>query len=253
MRTSIKLLSFATAFLFFTGCVSCNLDRFYSPLDCGETIPWNAEPTFEHRAGDSLNDSYKMLDDDYIPIGVCVFEGGEFDSHADQIRRIAKKHHAERVLIYTQYDHTDSGTAAIPMTTYNSVPVTSTSHFSGYSTSFVTMPNTMMMPFSYSNRRYVYRILFYRKLLNPGKLGVLFGELSEEESRLVGSREFMKIIYVCRGKAGWKANLFKGDIVLEVNGIRPSMEIIRKAIGEGIVTFKLLRDGKELLIPIKFS
>lgn len=248
----MKGVLFVVTCLLFSGCVTNNLDRYYMSFECGDTIPCEGEPMIERRNGDAKADIYKMLDDDYAAIGVCAFEGGEFDGYENQIRRMAKERKVEKVLAYSRYDRTESGATGIPLTTYNTSTVMTPTPFGGYTTSFVTTPSTMVMPVSYSNRRFNYDIVFYRKIPNPPKLGLLFEELTEEEAKSVASRECIKVLYVIRNKAAWKSsNLFKGDIILEVNGQRPTVELIRKAADTGEVSFKIFRDGKQLIVTVR--
>lgn len=248
-----RIFSMAILGLLVTGCVSENLERFYSPvnIETADCIPCMADPVIERRSGNSTEDVFNMMEFDYAPIGVLAFEGGEYDGLERSIFNLAKKNHAEKVLVYGEYVRTESGSGAIPMTTYNTTFVTTPNGFGGFSSTPVTTSNTSYIPYSYSNRRFNYEAVFYCKVTNPSRFGAAFSELSEQEARSIGSRDHIKIHRVIRGKPAWKCNLFAGDIILEANGQKATIELIRQLAEEGDVTVKILRDGKEKVIVVK--
>lgn len=235
----------------FAGCRSHDLNRYYTPIAGVTGVAFEGDPTIEARVGDPMEDVYKMMESDYIAIGIASFDGVECARYKGPILKLAKEHKAEKALTYCRYNRTEMEVGAVPISTLNTTTVQTPSPFGGFQTTTVMTPTTSFVPYSSSNNVYNNDVVLYQRDANPPKFGALFCELSEDEARSFGTRDYMKIKRVIRGKAAWNSNLFGGDIVLEVNGKKPTPEEVRKHAAEGEVVVKISRNGQEKVVVVK--
>ena len=87
------------------------------------------------------------------------------------------------------------------------------------------------------------------------KLGVNILPVTEDVARQIGTRKAVQVGQVVADSIAWDADIFNGDIILELDGKNPAspervIEIIKDMQGEQ--TLKLWRDGKTLLKTVVF-
>lgn len=197
------------------------------------------------------SDSKRMLGDNYRLLGQSSFNSATV--RQDLAIQHAKKIHADTVITYSAYTNTVSG--SMPMT----VPNTQTSYHSGsiygsgagsanyFGSSTTYGSTTTYMP--YHIRRYDYYASFWVKA-NPPRLGICFGDLSDELRKKVGSNKGIYILAVVKGSPAFNSDLLTGDVIRRVNGI----EVIDKNFfwnwlnetHPSIIEFEIFRNGENI-------
>ncbi len=89
---------------------------------------------------------------------------------------------------------------------------------------------------------------FWRKSKpDPYSIQARFRDLNESESRTVGTRGGALVMIVIKGGPAYLADIFEGDIVLELNGVKiqdaKDLRTKCKSMGGGEFTLSILRDG----------
>lgn len=181
----------------------------------------------------------------YVYIGQSSFNG--LDANASDLRDFAKKLGAFKVLMASQYSHTESG--IIPVTT----PETTTSYHSGtiddseyHGVSTRYGMTTTYMPFI--NTKNDYCAVFFGKR-KPGRLGIEFAIPTEEQKQDLGSNQGIAITLVVEDTAAYRSDLMVGDIILEIfdkkiYSITEADELLQSSYGKKDVPFTIYRKGQ---------
>ncbi|MFZ2890647.1 PDZ domain-containing protein, partial [Sulfuricurvum sp.] len=203
-------------------------------------------------------DIKKMISKHYVPIGTSSFNGELEDK--DSVISQAKQLKAVAALYSWKYinTQTNTGVLTLPQTNYFSGTVnTFGSGANAFSTFNGSTTGMVSTPYSITQRRYDQGAVFFLKSTKRMKFGFIYDELSREQKIEVG--QFGVVINnIYEDSAVHKSDVLIGDILFEVNGIklqdRQHLDKILKEFdtSKGICHWKVLRNGQEKLIQIRF-
>ena len=253
MINRVDIIGLALLSLFFSGCAS--IARYYSVNPASQKIelidydgPLYASPVFDM-------DLERLVDqrssEDYFLIGSADYTGrGDLDWTGAMVR-LGRKLKAEKVDYFTNYLRTENyiGVVTVP-TTHNSTATVWGPN--GPRSIDITTTGTAAVPYNFSAPRNEFHVLYFKKMKHPLPFGMTFGMPNDEIAKSAGTRNVTVILRVIPGKIAWKNNLFKGDVILEVDGQKATMENVgsfcRNSNGKKM---KIRRDGKDLEITIR--
>lgn len=236
-----------------TGCVS--ISEFYSENPFAksyELIDYDGPLKAEHVVGLTLEQLVnERASEDYLVIGSADYTGqGNLDWTGAMVR-LGYKLKAEKVDYYTWEIGVDSGTRILAMpTTQNSTA--SVWGANGLQTINVTTTGTTMIPYNYSVPRNEFHVLYFKKMKHPFPFGISFDIPSDDIAKKIGTRNIVEVTSVVPGKLAWKNNLFKGDLILEVDGKKATVNNVREFCKNSIgKKMRIRRLGKDVIITIK--
>ncbi len=236
-----------------SGCAS--IDRFYSENPNArhlEFLDYDGPLKAEEVVGMDLDSLLDVREaDDYFLVGAADYNGPGNVDWTGAMVRLGRRLKAEKIDYFTRYLNTDSGTGVIPMTT----PQTSTVAVwgpNGLRTVNVTTMSTTLLPYRYNIPRNEFHVLYFKKLKNPALFGIVFGPPDAEAAKKIGTRKVLTILRVVPGKIAWKNDLFEGDIIMEVNGLKATEENVLSFCKDSIgKKMKVRRGDKEIEVTIK--
>lgn len=201
--------------------------KFYQPIPGIANspipiVPFSGEPTVGLGSGDVRNDIRTMYEQGYGLIGHSNFVGPAQNQSGAVAQ--AKTVGAARVLIYSKYRNTVTG--SIPIT----VPTATTSYSSGTVNTFgsggygtgmysgtTTTYGTETTEIPYSVDKYEQYALFFAPLERTG-LGILTAKLSDAERQALGSNMGAEITAVRIDSPAFKSDILPGDLLLSIGG-----------------------------------
>jgi hypothetical protein len=251
MRTAICLIP-----LVLVGCAN-GFSTFYTSKTGGkpvEELPnlipnlGPVEVVSRKTTKESVQD---MVEEGYSLIGVSSFHGP--DESLDGARKKAEQLHAAVVHVHKEY--TNSETANIPITTYNTVTTNSTGTVGGtyYSgTSTTTVPETTNYQVTYG--MYNYFAAYWVKT-KPGIIGAQLLDLSSARREELGRNRGVEVTAVVKAGPAFLADILRGDVIIrlgesEISDRGSATEALRRYAGSKIDVV-VLRKGKELTIPVQ--
>lgn len=250
--------------VFFSGCAS-NHSKFYTPYFDAKSEPHieilkeNDEPKVFRTQ--NLNKDIKNLESKrFIAIGHSSFNGGYEDER--KVKSFAKEIGATLVLLNTEF--TGSQTAVIPLY----MPNSSTSFHSGsvysggasgtYSGTSTTYGSTVI-PMVTTQQRYDQTAFYFVKSTKPIKFGIAVINLSDAQRKAVGRNSGAVVNYVIEDTPAFFANVMSDDVVIRYdtvdikNGEHFLELMANKDDSVKRVLLTAIRNGKEIIIPIKFE
>lgn len=277
MKTSFTLLVVA---LLASGCVTTNpYSQFYQDQTGGQDI--SQLPNIEHPDGDPKvfrgtnvdADGQRMLEEGYVLLGYSSFNGGNVNEQNAVMhgRRIG----ASVVITYSQYTHTLSG--SLPITTPDIQ--TATTHgsatafgsgtaygsggyanYSGSGTAFgssqTTVYGSRTTYVPYNVARYDYLATFWVKT-KASIFGTRVVDLTAEQHREIGSNQGVMVGVVIKDTPAYKADLFKGDIIVKLGDVRldtaKSYYEALPALAGQEVTVDIIRAGKNITKTVQLN
>lgn len=262
----IILLLFALI-LTLSGCVN-PYSQFYRDYTEGRGVvgnpiflPSGKEPVILQGI-DPSSDAKEMVVNGYACIGESSFNAGEASSSDAKSHAIDVG--ADKVLLYSKYSHTESGT--MPMTTpdnkTSTTYSTATAYGSGggyanaYGTSTTNTFGTKTTYVPYSIRRYDYLATFWT-MTKPPALGAILEELTPEQKRQIQSNKGACVIAVRKSSPAFENDILEGDIIRQINGtdvidVRNCVKTINEHRGES-VTITLMRNGSSIQKTVKLN
>jgi serine protease Do len=171
-----KFITLIIAFALLSGCAN-NYEKFYventSPIDQRLIIPTVGEPEIFSGSNNKDHDYIRMAEDGYFLKGHSGFHATGGATRANLIAQ-AKKVGASKVIYYSKYMSTESGTTSLTLpntqTTYHSGGVSTYGaggsgygSYSGTSTTYGTQ--TTQIP--YTRHRYEYLATYWVKIKMP--------------------------------------------------------------------------------------
>lgn len=233
MKNFIKLIILICCPIFLSGCIHSNgFTKFYDGMTVDDLY---RDPYYIHTETpqvatlpdkplkEVLND---MFSEGYELIGQSLWEGPGDHDNEDALKQ-ARAVGAALVLWRADYSHTRQGT--VPITTYNPGSTSTTYHsgtiftggsmgsFGGTSTTYNPgSTSTSYIPFSVS--RYDYIALFFAKF-KSGVLGLWLDEPGLAYQRKFDTNSGGLVTAVRKDGRAYKANIFRGDIIMSANGI----------------------------------
>lgn len=249
----VRNIGGCTFVLLVAGCASISQCYSENPVAKNyELIDYDGPLKAEHVAGLTLKQLVdERASEDYMVIGSADFTGeGNFDWTGAMVR-LGCKLKAGKIDYYTWEIGVDSRTGFFAMpTTQNSTA--SVWGANGLQTINVTTTGTTMVPYNYSVPRNEFHVIYFKKMKHPPSFGIVFDIPNDDVAKELGTRNVVEIMSVVPGKLAWKNNLFKGDLILEVDGNKATVNNVREfgknSIGK---TMKIRRSGKEVIITIK--
>jgi hypothetical protein len=262
-----KFITLIIAFAFLSGCVN-NYEKFYvdrlsqQKIDRASLIKPIGEPELISGSNNKKLDFNRMTEDGYVILGFSHFHatGG---ATTENLIAQAKKVGAAKVLYYSKYMSTESGTVPLTLpntqTTYHSGGVStygsSGSNYGSYSgTSTTYGTTTTQIP--YTRHRYEYGASYWIKQ-KMRILGVQSRDPNSQEKSDAGTNRGVMILTSVRGGPAYKADIVAGDLVTavngeEINGMHHFSEIIRNNRGQ-LTKFEILRKGKTIHKQIQLN
>lgn len=260
----MRLTWVAIIAIFLAGCAN-GFQQFYKPYADAKTMPdvellaEGAIPAI-FRSDDLKRDVGIAISRGYELIGESALNG-EIQSEAALIAQ-AQSVRATLVLLNTKFTNTKTITTPLFLpnnqTTFSSGTVNGTyssATYNGTSTTY----GTSVVPITSQQQRYDQTALYFVKSKKKLRVGIFFDSLTPELRSRYERNTGVYIQNVAEGSAAFIANVLSGDVVIEVNGT-PVIEknqfqkVVADAISAtGTLTFKVLRNGTEKLIPIPIS
>lgn len=261
-----KIFSLTILIFCFFSCVSAQFNEFYNetcnlsdiPEEC--KLKNNEEP--QVFTTDNINrDIIEVKSNYYGIIGYASYNGPEFsaDEIIDAAKKLCIKKRAKLALVSWGYTDTRNGIINLPNTTTSTTTgnINSFGNFN-YTTTSITNNNSI----SYSVRRYNYDIVLFvlmpEKYKNTMKLGISFSDLDSETRYALKRNTGVLIDTVFKDKPAYYANLYSGDIIIEVNGksVKHSQDyqkVMESLENENILIFTIIRNGIEHKINIEIN
>lgn len=225
-----------------TGCAS--VEKFYTAVPTGDIalVDYEGDLQADLVQGMCLDDLImNRAAEDFMLVGRADFNAPSQQDWTGAMVRKGRAIKAEKIDYYTWYDRTDTGTGVLSM------PTTQTSTGTvwgpaGPRTVTMTTTGTTMMPYNYSVARNEYHVFYFKKMKNPLRMGLFMDIPNDALAKKVGTRNALLVVGVVPRKLAWKNDLFKDDVIFEIDGKIPTIEDVR-LITPG-VKLKIWRDGK---------
>lgn len=158
----------------------------------------------------------------FIPVAISGFEG-KYENNKKQCLEFAKELKAKLVILSISYNKTETKTGSISLPKIVQSNTTGTIGNNLMSTSNINLNTTTTTyenkTYTYDVDKYSYKALYFTTLkdnLNP-RIGINMRELSFEEKKLHKINQGFIIDTVYKNSPAYYGNLFKNDIILEVN------------------------------------
>ena len=255
-----KYITLMIAFAFLSGCAN-NYEKFYvdqlsqNQIDRTSLIKPIGEPELVQGSNNKDLDYTRLTEDGYVMLGYSSFHatGG---ATKENLMAQAKKVGAAKVLFYSEYMSTESGSVPLTLpntqTTYHSGGVSTYGSYSGTSTTYGT--TTTQIP--YTRHRYEYGASYWVKK-RMGIFGVQVRDPNSQEKSDAGTNRGAIIVTSIRGGPAYKADIVAGDLVTAVNGegidgLHHLIEKIRNNRGQ-LTNFEILRKGKTIHKQIQLN
>jgi len=199
---------------------------------------------------DSKKDTISMMEDGYVMLGYSSFIAP--NNGASRERKAIMKGedvHASVILLYSNYADTINKVVPLYSPSYISGDVTdnygNSATFSGSGGSMSYVP----VPVNRNN----YLATFWIKTKTI--LGLFVRDLTEDEHRQIKTNKGVSVIAVVKKSPAFYADIFKGDVILKLNGdnIFERADFLAKLkdhTGQTI-TLDILRDGKSITKEVK--
>ena len=234
------------------GCAS--IGRYYVPnpeVSSADVIDYDGYPDVELVIdGDIESCIAKREAQGYALVGSADYVGKDAN-WTGAMRRLGKTLGVEKIDYFKKYAGTDSATDVIPIQTTQLTPGTAWGT-GGLGTMSMTTTQTSFVPYQYDVVKNEYHVLCYKKRLRPLPFGLKVSPVGEDLARQVGTRRAMVITSVVPDSFGWRNNLFKGDVILDVDGHVPTngnvISLFGRANGKPM---KIWRDGKVIEVILK--
>jgi hypothetical protein len=193
-----------------------------------------------------------MFVDGYVLIGKSLFNG-PIEGRAAAIKK-ARDVGAEIIVLDVKYTNTNQG--AIPITTQQTTTSTTRGNVSVYGgggpvngtysdTTTTFSPQTSYIPYSVNN--YDQQALFFARQATPC-VGILIGELADEDRRSIGSNKGARVLAVRRYSPAYNSDIIVGDLILSIDGqtISPDFRLRRDVSS----VLGVRRGGRDMMISV---
>ncbi|BBT14790.1 hypothetical protein WP8S17C03_08390 [Metapseudomonas otitidis] len=259
----MKKITLSLALLLLAGCV--NPYTYYYTSYISDPLPpdleiSNSEPEII-KGSDIEQDQVRMLEEGFIPLGQSHFISDSASS-AQAIEQ-AKKIKASKVLLYQEYEGTQSGVLPLTTPTINN---STTQHngnirgnggyanYSGTSTTTTYGQQTTYIPYSIENYKYLATYWIRRTYF---RLGAHSLELSADERAAIMSNIGVKVVAVVKKSPAFYADIFRGDIIKSIAGRKiTSIEDMVAALDESSgkdIDIEILRNGVLIVKKVRIS
>ncbi len=219
-----RLAVMTTLGVLLSGCQNPWKD-FYQGNALPENAPYSGKPTcVAVQEFDPVIQEY--IRNDFIPMGRTTFNAGN-NVRLDDLQSFGESIKAD-VILYAVGNRTQTQSAmVVPQYNPGSQQTTYLSGYGSNGSSFYGTANTYNSG-TYSSTvvpvtvvRQDYAAFFLKKNWQKRILGIMPRDLTPDEIRKVGTNSAIYIGLIVRGTPAFLADLFEGDIILEVNGMTP--------------------------------
>ncbi len=247
-----KILGVLILFLMCGGCRT-SIQRYYTPMpiDGSTVLDYEGSPQITQvHDGNIDNLILKRAAEDYILVGRADFTGDASARWTGPMVRLGRNIKAEKIDYTSAYARTDLETDMLFVPTYGTATSTVWTP-SGPRTVTMTTSGSTMAPYTYSVQMNEFHVFYFKKLLFPSPFGIFITEPTDEIALKVGTRKAIVISGVVPNKLAWQNELFKGDVILEIEGQKPTAERL-KAFSDNPIGKKLeiWRNGEILVKEI---
>jgi hypothetical protein len=244
-----KLFTGILASAMLSGCQS-GFSQYYEdysvPLSARLSPP-TSDPRVVAGVGNAEQVISSMFVDGYVLIGKSLFNG-PIEGRVAAIKK-AREVGAEIIVLDVRYTNTNQG--AVPITTQQAMTSTTRGNVSAYGggrsvvgtysgTTTTVAPQTSYIP--YSVNIYDQQALFFARQGIPC-VGVLLGELSDEDRRSIGSNKAVRILAVRRNSPAYDSDIIAGDLILSIDGQSNSPDFrLRRGVSSSMAVKRGARD-----------
>jgi membrane-associated protease RseP (regulator of RpoE activity) len=262
------------------GCATNYITKFYrdntaqaSPEQLAKVLLPHVGKSMIYTTNDMDRDGQNLLRRGYLLLGVSGFQGGGAVTDAmlmEQAEEVgadvvlyASKHlgSVQTAVPYMQYHpgqtSTTNSSGSVNANAYNSGGGSAYGNANYYGTSTTTSPGTFsttMVPVTVE--RYEHTATFWRKA-RPRALGVNVDNLPNELRIKLQRNTGVFVLLVIDDSPAYKANILAGDILLSMDGVSiDSVADFSPKVDQFAgkrCEIRLLRDGKELVVPVQLS
>jgi hypothetical protein len=266
--------------LVLSGCATNPYKQYFTDLTGGIDVSKDSafiistEDPKIYQGGTNVEQDYqRMVEEGYGLLGYSSFNSGALNQKS--AIQHGKAIHASIILVYSKYTHTNSGVLPLTLpdnqTTQTSMSGTgygsgniygsrgsasynSSGFYSGTATTTTYGTKTTYIP--YNTQRYDYIASYWIKS-KPRVLGVQLADLTPEERKALGSNKGTKIMAVVKGSPAFTADLFKGDILTQINDkeiieSKSLTDLLNEFKGKKVI-FKVFRDNQFLTKEVQLN
>lgn len=253
-----KLLFLVAAVAMLGGCFGNGFTKFYDGQNLEQVQASGLQTCETPVLRDFPSDGpeaalIRMLEEGYDLIGTSSWEGPSDEGNAEALAQ-GQLVGACVVMWKAEYSHTRQG--SMPMSVYTPGGTSTTIHsgtvYSGGSSGMYSGTSTTYNPgaittqyIPYSVNRYTYSAAYFAKLvLNPQGLNIFTLEPPVEYMKATDSRDGWLVTAVVKGGNAYKANIFRGDVIVSINGTPCIANSANVVVSSGKNILKIWRDGK---------
>lgn len=225
----MKMAGCLIAAMLFCGCTS--ISRYYAPNPAAADLQLSdyEGPLTAISVGAKDVDGLmrQMLAEDYVLIGTADFTGNGDLNWCGAMVRLGEDLKAEKIFYASQYLGTEHSVGYMAMPTSYSSTATVWGHHGPRSVS-VTTYGSQYVPYDNVYSMNAFSVMYFKKEFDPPPFGIVFRSPDDELARAIGTRSVVVVEMVIPGKVAWKNDLFAGDIILEVDGKKATVEAVRE-------------------------
>ncbi len=245
-----------------TGCASNPYNQFYNEEVNTQVHANNLtllgkkeDPYIQQVAYSDINavrDQY--LSEAYVQVGYSSFYGDDFDySYA---KSQAKKIGATVVIVAKEYKDTTQSQGVLVLPDYQTTTVTGNVGGTNFN-AFGTTNSTKTQTYTVNHRNFDQIGVFLAKLKKLPKLGVNWINLDNETRQMIGTNKGLRVVTIMNGTPAFDNDLLVGDIILSINGSKPSNieqgnALVREIDKGEVAKFDVFRNGKVITKNIQF-
>lgn len=232
-------------------------EKFFVAVQQEGAIDAASSPEVLPSSGDVEKDLEAMYRKGFVPVGYSSFNAS--NSKTKDGERLAAKLHARYMIVATRLASSQS--AVLPLT----LPHNTTSHTSGTASAYgsggyaqgtysgtTTTYGTQTTFIPYTINRFDKMAVYFKEIPRKGA-GLKIRDLSPQEMATLGTRHALAVQFVRDGSPAYDADIFPGDIIVQVNGEPVDVGRWRTAInGPQPMKVKVIRAGaaKDIMLTI---
>lgn len=223
-------------------------EKFFTAVPQEGTIDATVAPEVLPSTGDIDKDVEGMFRRGYVAVGYTSFNASNDKTRDGE--RLAAKLHARYMIVGTKL--TSSQSAVMPLT----LPNTTTSYTSGTASAYgsggyaqgtysgtTTTYGTQTTFIPYRINRFDKTAIYFKEIPRKG-VGLKIRDLTNQEMAALGTRHAVFVQFVRDGSPAYNADIFPGDIILQVNGAPFDPSHWRQAVnGAQPMHVKVVRNG----------
>ncbi|MEA1619573.1 PDZ domain-containing protein [Erythrobacter sp. T5W1-R] len=234
--------------LFAQPAVANDWEKFFVAVPQEGAIDATTEPEVLPSFGDIDKDLEAMFRRGFVAVGYTSFNSS--NSKTNDGERLGKKIHARYMIVSTNLISSQTGILPLVLpnttTTYTNGTAsiqTPRGYAQGTYSGTTTTQGTQTSFVPYTNNRYAKTAIYFKEIPRKGS-GLKVRDLSSEEMKKIGTRHAFVVQFVRDNSPAFDADIFPGDIVIQVNDLPATATNWRNSInGPQPMQLKVLRDG----------